>query len=221
MVTGFQHKNSGVGTIVVERLCGGEREVLLCELELVVGLEEGLDYVLVFGFLDAAGAVADSAGGLEEGGGSFEEGPLGGGEVVDRLGAESVAGLDSTGEDAGVGAGDIEQNCVEGAHCAVFELGVGDDGDALEAQAGDVFLDALQPLGVDVGGEDRCRVLRQLGNLRGLGPRRRAHVENGPSRLGLQRANSLRGRKVLHGEQALGEAGEFRHGVRAGDTKHV
>ena len=40
-------QNGHVAAVVVEGVCGGEGEMVLREVELVVGLEEVLDHVLV------------------------------------------------------------------------------------------------------------------------------------------------------------------------------
>lgn len=86
----------------------------------------------VFLWFEGAGGVEDAA---TRGGDVSEEDAVGDDLLLDAkeglegVGAEAIAGLGATGEDAGVGAGDIEQDEIGLGVEALLDLSVADDAD--------------------------------------------------------------------------------------------
>src|SRR5690606_29713153 len=84
------------------------------KLELRMGFEQGGDEVLVFLRFDRAGGVDEAAAGRRAGQGVPDDAALELGELCDVGMTEAPADIDSAAEDAGVRAGDLEEDGVEG-----------------------------------------------------------------------------------------------------------
>ena len=83
--------------------------------------EDASDELLVFGGFDAAGAINEDATGFEDAEAVFEKLCLGLHLRGDVIGLQTPADIDAAAHDAGVGAGDVEQDAVK--------AGLGEGGD--------------------------------------------------------------------------------------------
>lgn len=103
-------------------------------LETMLGL---LDTLQIFARVDAAGGIDDSGltAGREEFEGFPDEAFLDAREAVELAGLRAIPGLGASREDAGVGAGDIEEDQVE--RTGMVAQGVErDDGDVGQVASG-------------------------------------------------------------------------------------
>ena len=91
----------------------GEQLALALELEGGVLVQELCDGVLVFLGFEAAGAIDQAPPGAQEGGGLAEQLQLGGAEVYEIPGSKPPAQIDPAAHDAGIRAGDIEEDAVK------------------------------------------------------------------------------------------------------------
>lgn len=115
---------------------------------------EGGDEFDIFGGLDGAGGVDDATAGLEAREGVFEDRDLDYCEVFDVLGLEAPTDIDTAADDAGVGAGDVEEDGIEGL-MESFGGGlapiVNGDFIDLNVEAGEVFLETGDAFCVGIG----------------------------------------------------------------------
>jgi hypothetical protein len=84
------------------------------EFEFGMGVEEFADDVLVFFRFEAAGAVEECAAGFQQGSGLVQQVELSGSEAIQFFGADAPAEFDATAHDAGVRAGSVEEETIQG-----------------------------------------------------------------------------------------------------------
>src|SRR5262249_26675549 len=106
------HKFRDVGA--VGGVGEGEEFALGFEAEAGGCVEEFLDDVLIFFGFEAAGAIDQRAAGFKTCGGLAQEVELGGAEAVDFFRADAPAEVDTAAHDAGVGAGGVDEDTIEG-----------------------------------------------------------------------------------------------------------
>jgi hypothetical protein len=162
---------------------GGEGFALELEDEAGVVLEEALDGLGVFFVPDGTGGIDEQAAGADEVGGVGEDVVLEFAEGVEVAFGLVVAGFGSTGEDAGVGAGDVGEDAV----VAIGEevgLDIGRPAGLEDVEVGEAALvgegaEGLAAAGVDVDGVDAAGGACEIGELDGLGTDTCAAVEDG------------------------------------------
>jgi len=202
----------------VDGVADGGEVALGVEAEGGVALEELADEFAIFFGFEAAGAVVEGAAGADAAGGGIEEGELGAGEAGDFGGAEAPAEFDAAAEDAGVGAGGINEDMVEGV--AGGEGGeVGGDGGGSEA--GGVFGDLAEAGGIGIAGEDAALVIEELGEEHGFAAGGGAEVEDGFAGAGSEEGRGEEGAGVLDVEEAAGEGGEGGEGGMVVEAEDV
>ena len=162
--------------------------------------QEILDLLVVLGRLDGAGGVDDASAGSEAGEGVLEDAVLDAGEFFDLLGGESPSGIDAAAEDAGVGAGDVEEDGVEltlpfiGGGLRPVEGGGGAD---LDAEFGEVVAEAGESFLVLVGAEEVAIVVHRGGDEGGLATGSGAGVEDRFAGSGSEELHGVGGGGVL------------------------
>ena len=109
--SGACDKQSCIGTVSAVGLRQGL--VFLFQFQFGMGGEEVGDQIAVFLGFDRAGGIDEAAAGLQAGQGVFENGCLGFGQTGDVVRLEPPADVDTPTENAGVRAGDVEEDGVE------------------------------------------------------------------------------------------------------------
>ena len=115
--------------------------------------EEGLELEGVFLGFDGAGGVDKSAAGGEEGGAGFEDLGLEVGGAAEAGGSPGPAGVWAAAKDAGVGAGDVEEDAVEGAAGEVLRGQRGKFDAVEEAAAAEGVAEGFGAVGVGLVGD--------------------------------------------------------------------
>lgn len=148
--------------------------------------ERLLDDLLVFFRFDAAGGIKNPAAGFDEGERVAEQGGLFGGEFTDVIRLQSPAGFGAFAENAGVRAGNIEEDGVEfvrGGEC--FAGGDQPGFDVRESEPPGVFLDAGEAVGVNIGRENRAAIVHEFGQMRGFRAGGGAEIKHAHAGLGV------------------------------------
>jgi len=164
----------------------------------------------VFLWFQAACAINQGAAGAQTVGGLLEQGGLGVAEAVEFGGLKAPAKVHPAAEDAGVGAGSINEDAVKGGR----ERGKGildtrqgslNHGDS---EAAAVFADKLHAVGVDVLGHDAAGIVHALGEESGFASGGGAKVEDGFAGLGLELDGGEERGGVLQIEPAFAKTGQ-------------
>ena len=138
----------------------GKGEQLALALEPEAGMldQELGDGVLVFFGFEAAGAIDEAATGPQEGGALAEQLQLGGAQVLETFGSKPPAQIDPPPHNAGIRAGDIDQDAITKG------WGLGIEGrDTGDAEAGAVFPDEFEAVRGGVVREELALVGHELG----------------------------------------------------------
>ncbi len=198
-------QNGGEGT--VGAVLGGEDADGFSELE-AVGFGEGFDEVGVFRVLNGASGIDDAPAGLEAGKGVGEDLRLDRSEVIDVGGLQAPADIDAAADHAGVRAGDVEQDGVEG-FVETFGGGLAPivDGNfiGLDVEAGEVFLKTGEAFFVGVGAGEACAATECGGDEEGLAAGGGAGIEDFLAGLWVEQFYGMSSSWILDVELALGE----------------
>jgi hypothetical protein len=121
--------------------------------------EHGGHEVFVFVGFEAAGGIHDATAGAESGEGRGQELGLGFAAAIDVLVGEAPAGIQAAAENAGIGAGGIDQDTVEGSlGGGVF----GSDHLDIGGEALDIIEETTASSGIGFGGHDGAVVIDGL-----------------------------------------------------------
>jgi hypothetical protein len=107
-------------------------------------LLEGVQLLLVLGWMDGAGGIHQATARFQQGQECFQQLALQFRQPVHRLGGDSPAGIGVAGQGAEAGAGGIDQEAIEAAQQLGLELG---QGEAIGLQG----VDRAQPQAFSVG----------------------------------------------------------------------
>ena len=159
---------------------GGEGSTALLKRPFGVFLGEPGDEVFVFFRFQAAGAVGESCFWVGEAGGLGEQLFLQGGQRSQALYVDPIAGLRTSGQDAGVAAWRVNKDPVDSVECLEGCLSInGKHGlNAGYAETLTVFADKIEAVVIFVTGENGAAVVHQLGDLSGLGAGAGAEVDD-------------------------------------------
>lgn len=203
---------------------GGEGEAAVEEGEVGVTGEEGLDLEGVFLGLDGAGGVDESAAGGEEGGAGLEDLGLEVDGAAEAGRGPGPAGVGAAAKDAGVGAGDVEEDAVEGAAGEVLR-GEGGKFDAVEEVAtAEGVAEGLGTVWVGLVGDKAGAVGpggEAGGDLGGLAAGRGAGIEDALAGAEVEEVDGVPSGGVLRDEAAFGKAGESVEAGAVGDNEEV
>lgn len=203
---------------------GGEGEAAVEEGEIGVAGEEGLELEGVFLGFDGAGGVDKFAAGGEEEGAGFEDLGLEVGGAAEAGRGPGPAGVGAAAKDAGVGAGDVEEDAVEGAAGEVLRGQRGKFDAVEEAAAAEGVAEGLGAVGVGLVGDKTGAVgpgCEAGGDLGGLAAGRGAGVEDALAGAEVEEVDGVSGGGVLRDEAALGEAGEGVEAGAVGDDEEI
>lgn len=189
---------SGESTIgaVAER----ERAVAGADTERRVIGDGGGDELMIFFRLDRARRVNNAATGFQARDGIFEDAALGVGDGIDVGGLESPADVDAAADDAGIGAGNIQENGIEGgmpmAGCW-FEPIVAGGFSTAGMKPDEVFAQAWQAFFIGVGADERLRSAEGCGDEERLSAGSGAGIEHTLARLGCKQLNGVACGEIL------------------------
>lgn len=203
---------------------GGEGEAAVEEGEVGVAGEEGLDLLGVFLGLDGAGGVDKASAGGEEGGAGLEDLGLEVDGAAEAGRGPGPAGVGASAKDAGVGAGDVEEDAVEGAAGEVLRGAVGEFDVVEEAAAAEGVAEGFGAVGVGLVGDEAGAVgpgCEAGGDLGGLAAGRGAGVEDALAGAEIEEVDGVAGGGVLRNEAAFCESGEGIEAGAVGDNEEV
>jgi hypothetical protein len=192
--------------------------------------EELVDLFLVFLRFEAAGAVDEDSARFEGGGAAAQQGGLESAEALDFLGADAPAQIDTAPQDAGIGAGGIDEDAMEpgvaeagdgGGERAGWFWGEEMGGDAGGSESGTILAEQGESIGVDIAGEDAGLIGGELCEESGFATGRGAEVEDSVAGLGFEGEGSEEGAGILDVEGALLEAGQVWEGRMSFEFEHV
>ena len=173
-----------------------------------MGFEPGGNLTWALIWFETTGAVDQSTTGLHPCGASIEQAALGLHECHQATLTKAPAGVGSTAQHTGIGAGRIDQDPVE--HPAAIQLnrlgerGIGlHDANAGASHAGHVFAEGSHTVIVQIHGHQLPGVLHTGRDQHGLAPGRRAGIHDFFAGLGIQQVNRHEGRGILDGEMAF------------------
>lgn len=203
---------------------GGEGEAAVEEGEIGVAGEEGLELEGVFLGFDGAGGVDESAAGGEEGGAGFEDLGLEVGGAAEAGRGPGPAGVGAAAEDAGVGAGNVEEDAVEGAAGEVLSGERGEFDAVEETATAEGVAEGLGAVGVGLVGDEAGAVGpggEAGGDLGGLATGGGAGIEDALAGAEVEEVDGVAGGGVLRDKVAFGETGKGIEAGAVGDDEEV
>lgn len=203
---------------------GGEGEAAVEEGEIGVAGEEGLELEGVFLGFDGAGGVDKSAAGGEEGGAGFEDLGLEVGGAAEAGRGPGPAGVGAAAKDAGVGAGDVEEDAVEGAAGEVLSGERGEFDAVEETATAEGVAEGFGAVGVGFVGDEASAVgpgREAGGDLGGLATGGGAGVEDALAGAEVEEVDGGTGGGVLRDKVAFGESGKGIEAGAVGDNEKV
>lgn len=203
---------------------GGEGEAAVEEGEIGVAGEEGLELEGVFLGFDGAGGVDKSAAGGEEGGAGFEDLGLEVGGAAEAGRGPSPAGVGAAAEDAGVGAGNVEEDAVEGAAGEVLSGERGEFDAVEETATAEGVAEGFGAVGVGFVGDEASAVgpgREAGGDLGGLATGGGAGIEDALAGAEVEKVDGVAGGGVLRDKVAFGETGKGIEAGAVGDNEKV